>query len=155
MNCKKEIIQTTLTRWEKRSELKIGKKGRSLLFIVLILTVLGIILTFNVVSENITLNNYSEMTSTNLTPEFNISEEIAIENTTTSLATNDFITQDATTAPDIEFVDPTTADQTATDNTSIEINISITNVADLLNFTWGWNGVNYTLYNSSIVLMLN
>ena len=57
--------------------------------------------------------------------------------------------------PAISFVPPTPVNGTATTNRSAEINISITNAADLAEFTWNWNATNYTFYNDSLVLMMN
>jgi hypothetical protein len=54
----------------------------------------------------------------------------------------------------IEFVDPTPADGTNTSNLSIEINVSITE-SNLGEVIFNWNGTNYTLYNDSLVLMMN
>jgi hypothetical protein len=63
---------------------------------------------------------------------------------------------DDTTNPDINFtMPPTPANGTTTQNTSIEINVSITNEPNLDEFKWNWNGTNYTLYNDSLVLMYN
>lgn len=66
-----------------------------------------------------------------------------------------FVVQQDSTPPLIDFVDPTPANGTSTVNTSIEVNISITET-DLGNFTWNWNGTNYTMYdNESLLLMFN
>ncbi|MCK5063489.1 MAG: hypothetical protein KAR23_06175, partial [Candidatus Aenigmarchaeota archaeon] len=58
------------------------------------------------------------------------------------------------TPPAIEFVDPTPANDTTTTNTSIEINVSITE-ANLEEVKFNWNGTNYTIFNDSLVLMMN
>ncbi|MBI2046893.1 LamG domain-containing protein, partial [Candidatus Pacearchaeota archaeon] len=42
-----------------------------------------------------------------------------------------------------------------TANTSVQINITITNASDLSEFKFNWNGTNYTFYNDSLVLMFN
>jgi len=56
--------------------------------------------------------------------------------------------------PNISFVTPTPADDTTTTNLSQEINVSITE-SDLDEFKWNWNGTNFTIYNDSLVLMMN
>ncbi|MCK5450125.1 DUF2341 domain-containing protein, partial [Candidatus Pacearchaeota archaeon] len=56
--------------------------------------------------------------------------------------------------PKISFVSPTLANDTSTTNTSIEMNVSI-NESDLNEVKWNWNGTNYTLFNDSLVLMMN
>jgi len=59
-----------------------------------------------------------------------------------------------TVVPLIEFVSPTLANNTATTNRSFELNISITedNLRELI---YNWNGTNTSLYNDSLVLMMN
>jgi len=59
------------------------------------------------------------------------------------------------TAPGIDFTLPTPANGTTTSNTSIEINFSIDNAADLDEVIYNWNGSNFTLYDDSLVLMMN
>ncbi|MBI2128670.1 PQQ-binding-like beta-propeller repeat protein [Candidatus Woesearchaeota archaeon] len=60
------------------------------------------------------------------------------------------------TYPSINFTQPPTPPNgTTTKNTSVQINISITNASDLAEFKWNWNGTNYTFYNASLVLMMN
>ena len=55
----------------------------------------------------------------------------------------------------ISFVNPTpSGDNVYTRNTSIEINISVEE-NDLSNLVYNWNGTNYTIYNDSLVLMMN
>ncbi|NOQ38301.1 hypothetical protein GQ472_05415, partial [archaeon] len=54
----------------------------------------------------------------------------------------------------ISFVPPTPANDTTTTNTSIEINVSITE-ANLDEVKFNWNGTNYTILNDSLVLMFN
>ena len=61
---------------------------------------------------------------------------------------------DPTVAPNISFITPTPPNATTTSNTSIQINVSITD-ADLDEVKWNWNGTNFTMYDSSLVLMLN
>jgi hypothetical protein len=59
------------------------------------------------------------------------------------------------TAPNISFVSPTPANDTSTENTSIEINVSMFNAGDLGTVKYNWNGTNYTIYNDSLVFMVN
>ena len=58
------------------------------------------------------------------------------------------------TFPLISFVTPTPADSVQTTNTSVLINVSVTE-ANLSEFKYGWDNTNYTFYNSSLVLMYN
>ena len=58
------------------------------------------------------------------------------------------------TVPQINFTFPTPDNETSTGNTSIEINVSIIE-SDLENMTWIWNETNYSMYNESLVLMMN
>jgi len=60
-----------------------------------------------------------------------------------------------TTSPGINFTNPVPENNVNITDTSAEINISITNAADLNEFKFNWNGTNYTLYNDSLVLMMN
>lgn len=56
----------------------------------------------------------------------------------------------------IGFVPPTPTNATTTTNTSMMANVSINNISNIMNMTWSWNSVNYTMYdNSSLVLMMN
>jgi len=57
--------------------------------------------------------------------------------------------------PGIEFVNPTESDSATITNSFTEVNISITNAADLSEFTYEFNNSNYTFYNDSLVLMMN
>jgi len=57
-------------------------------------------------------------------------------------------------SPLIEFISPTLSNATNTTNTSIEINVSITE-ANLDEVKYNWNGTNFTMYNDSLVLMYN
>jgi len=59
------------------------------------------------------------------------------------------------TYPGVSFVSPTPANGTSTTNTSIVINVSITNASNLAEIKKNWNGTNYTFYNDSLVLMMN
>jgi len=58
-----------------------------------------------------------------------------------------------TTPPGISFISPTPANATSTSDTSMEINISITNASDLDSFKLNWNGTNTTVagINSTIL----
>lgn len=62
-----------------------------------------------------------------------------------------------TAPPGIAFVSPTLPNNAATDNRSVDVNITITNLIfnDLGSFILNWNGTNYTIYNDSLVLMYN
>ncbi len=57
-------------------------------------------------------------------------------------------------SPSIEFVPPTPPNATTTSNTSIEINVSIIE-ANLSEVKFNWNTTNYTIFNDSLVLMMN
>lgn len=54
----------------------------------------------------------------------------------------------------VTFIDPTPSDATLSSNTSVIINVSITE-SNLSSITHVWNGTNFTFYNSSLVLLLN
>ena len=56
--------------------------------------------------------------------------------------------------PDIKFKVPTPNNDTLTMNTSIPINISISEI-NLNEVKWNWNGTNYTLFNDSVLLLIN
>ena len=58
-------------------------------------------------------------------------------------------------APDINFTDITPANNTLTSNSSVQLNVSIENAGSLSEVIWNWNGTNYTLFNSSIILFMN
>ena len=62
---------------------------------------------------------------------------------------------DPASSYNISFVAPTPDNGTTTTNTSIEINVSITNADDLNEVIFNWDGTNYTMYNDSLVLMMN
>lgn len=56
--------------------------------------------------------------------------------------------------PNIEFVSPTPANATITSDTNVTINVSIAvEVLDEVKFNW--NGTNFTIFNNSLVLMMN
>ena len=57
-------------------------------------------------------------------------------------------------APQIDFFGITLANNAITSNTTVEINISI-NESNLKDLVYNWNGTNYTMYNDSLLLMLN
>jgi len=54
----------------------------------------------------------------------------------------------------ISFVSPTPDNGTTQSETFVEINVSI-NESSLDEVVWNWNGTNYTLFNDSLVLMMN
>ncbi len=56
--------------------------------------------------------------------------------------------------PLLNFTSPTPENTISTTNTSIEINASI-NEANLNELIYNWNGTNYTIYNNSLILMMN
>ncbi len=58
------------------------------------------------------------------------------------------------TAPGINFTSPTPVTNTNTTNTSVEIRINITE-ANLEEVKWNWDDNNYTIYDDSLVLMMN
>src|SRR3989339_22365 len=59
-----------------------------------------------------------------------------------------------TPPPVLSFVNPTPANGSNTTNTSVLINVTVTESA-LGAFSFLWNGTNVTLYNDSLILMLN
>ncbi|MDP2925066.1 MAG: LamG-like jellyroll fold domain-containing protein, partial [Nanoarchaeota archaeon] len=56
--------------------------------------------------------------------------------------------------PIINFTSPTPANATSTVNTSIIVNMTISEL-NLNELKYNWNGTNYTIYNDSLVLMMN
>ena len=52
------------------------------------------------------------------------------------------------------FVDPTSMNYTLTSNQTVYINVSLIE-PNLQSFIYNWNGTNFTLYNNTLVLMLN
>ncbi|MFA5061270.1 MAG: LamG-like jellyroll fold domain-containing protein, partial [Candidatus Pacearchaeota archaeon] len=55
----------------------------------------------------------------------------------------------------LEFISPPTPeDDAVTSNTSIQVNVSISE-GDLEEVKWNWNGTNYTIFNDSLVLFMN
>ncbi|NOQ38534.1 DUF2341 domain-containing protein, partial [archaeon] len=82
--------------------------------------------------------NCSDGTNTNISEKRNISINVS-----------------GVTAPEINFTEPPTPpNDTTTTNTSIEINVSITEL-NLDEVKFNWNGTNYTIFNDSLVLMMN
>ncbi|NOQ37736.1 hypothetical protein GQ472_02500, partial [archaeon] len=73
---------------------------------------------------------------------------------TPSISTQIYSVETYAVDPDIYFVSPTPPNDTTTTNTSIEINVSITEL-NLDEVKFNWNGTNYTLFNDSLVLMMN
>ncbi|MFC1769237.1 DUF2341 domain-containing protein [Nanoarchaeota archaeon] len=68
------------------------------------------------------------------------------------------ITVEDSTAGNIEFVNPTLPNNTVSRNTTIPINVSISNESEMKYFIFNWNGTNYTHYNdtdNSLVFMLS
>ncbi|MFH1585758.1 MAG: LamG-like jellyroll fold domain-containing protein [archaeon] len=59
-----------------------------------------------------------------------------------------------TTFPELNFTAPTPPNATTTSNTSIEINVSIVE-ENLDTVIWNWNGTNFTMFNDSLILMMN
>jgi hypothetical protein len=57
--------------------------------------------------------------------------------------------------PEIDFVAPTPDDSDSTSNTSVEINITVKEAILMDDFTYNWNGTNYTIYNDSLMMMVN
>ncbi|MFH1641544.1 MAG: LamG domain-containing protein, partial [Nanoarchaeota archaeon] len=62
---------------------------------------------------------------------------------------------DVTTAPWINFTSPTPDNASTQTATNVEVNISITEAADLDEVIYNWNGTNFTIFNDSLVLMYN
>ena len=56
--------------------------------------------------------------------------------------------------PLIDFVSPSPDSNAVTTNTSVEINLSI-DEGSLGSLIYNWNGTNFTMYNSSLLLMFN
>jgi len=61
-----------------------------------------------------------------------------------------------TNFPNINFtMPPTPVNDTTTSNTSILINVSITNSLILNELIWNWNGTNYSMFNDTLIGMWN
>tara|TARA_Y100000310_G_C20701809_1_gene830650 strand:- start:2507 stop:4969 length:2463 start_codon:yes stop_codon:yes gene_type:complete len=56
--------------------------------------------------------------------------------------------------PAIDFNANSVSNGSFTNKTTVEINITITESA-IINLTYNWNGTNYTMYNDSLLLMMN
>jgi len=93
-------------------------------------------------------NNYTFFVYANLTSNLSIGNITHLWNVTIVNFTidNDF--------PIVNFTNPTPASGTSTTNTSIQINISVSEQT-LKSLIYNWNGTNYTIYNDSLVLMMN
>ncbi|MFH1641356.1 MAG: LamG-like jellyroll fold domain-containing protein, partial [Nanoarchaeota archaeon] len=59
-----------------------------------------------------------------------------------------------TTAPNINFTQPTPGNNTMQTQQYFNVNVSITE-SSLKEIIYNWNGTNYTIYNDSLVLMMN
>jgi len=57
--------------------------------------------------------------------------------------------------PLLNFVAPTLDSNVSVTNSFVDVNVSITKAVDLNEFKWGWNDVNYSFYDSNLVLMMN
>jgi hypothetical protein len=79
-----------------------------------------------------------------------------MNSTSVNLSINKFLNVELndTIVPLLNFTNPTPPTDMSTTNLSVEINISITE-ANLNSFNWNWNGTNYTIYDDSLVLMMN
>jgi len=64
------------------------------------------------------------------------------------------VSADDTTDPVLNFTDPTPGHETSQTETNVSINVSITE-ENLDEVVYNWNGINYTMYNDSLVLMYN
>ncbi len=62
---------------------------------------------------------------------------------------------DPASAYNLSFVPPTPNNGSSQSETSVEINVSITNATDVGNITFNWNGTNYSVFDNSLVLMMN
>lgn len=58
------------------------------------------------------------------------------------------------TPPFLDFVSPTPTNATSSTNTSFKINTTISETS-LGSMIYNWNGTNFTIYNDSLVLMMN
>jgi predicted glutamine amidotransferase len=63
-------------------------------------------------------------------------------------------TEESAESVNISFVSPTPANDTTIPIDNTLINVSI-NVSDLQNFKWNWNGTNFSLYDDSLVLLMD
>ena len=105
----------------------------------------NLIVTFENVSENKKYKIYlTELNGTN-----NVFD-LKVKNSDVEF---DYVV-DPASAYNMTFVPPTPANGTTTSNTSIEINVSIV-ADDLDGVIYNWNGANFTLFDDSLVLMMN
>src|SRR3989344_2148398 len=114
--------------------------------------------TTNQDNTNETINNNDSASqqdsSVNVTNENTASSQQNPLPSTSGYGTESYSIMEDTTWPTLDFVEPTPTNNTATTNASQEINISIAE-ANLREFIWNWNGTNYTIYNDSLVFMMN
>ena len=81
--------------------------------------------------------------------------QLFVTNSSGSLNSTRFRTFTVDTVyPQITFINNTPANSFNTTNTTLEINISISEL-NLANLIYNWNNTNYTIYNESLVLMMN
>jgi flagellar biosynthesis regulator FlbT len=114
---------------------------------------------FTLINSNTTTNNQiSNNTNFTILGAYNITFEYLASKNFTS-ANVSFIVNATTPVdkvnPTISFIAPTYANNTNTTNTSIEINISVSEETNLSEFIYNWNGTNYTILNDSLVLFMN
>ncbi len=100
--------------------------------------------------ENINNENWYKIYLTNLTQEQDIFDLKIINNAIEF----DYVVDPASTY-NLSFVPPTPPNATITTNTSAEINVTILNASELNEVKFNWNSTNYTMYNDSLVLMMN
>jgi len=62
---------------------------------------------------------------------------------------------DPASSYNLTFVPPTPANGSGQPYSNVTINVSLNGASDLQSFIWNWNGTNYTMYNDSLVLMMN
>ncbi|MBS3072263.1 LamG domain-containing protein [Candidatus Pacearchaeota archaeon] len=55
----------------------------------------------------------------------------------------------------LNFVDPNPNNNTISQNSSYEFNMTIDSNASLNNFTWTWNTTNYSFYDQNLILLFN
>ena len=82
---------------------------------------------------------------------FACAKDASLENCT---ETRDLSVSGDFDAPLINFTNPTPANNTITTNRTIEINVSIIE-ENLRDVKFNWNGTSYTMYNDSLILMMN
>jgi len=103
-------------------------------------------------SSNYVFNNFTDLADGNHTFKAYAQDQAGNVNSTAmrqvTIAIVDVV------APNISFVNPTPGDSTITSNTSVEINISITD-ENISEIRFNWNGTNYTMFDESLILMFN